>query len=59
MFYCNDLLFRIIPLSLFLNTETMSTITCYDEDKIALFEIACEEYYEELVIKKQQKISNL
>ena len=49
MFYCNDLPFGIIPRSFFLNTETMNIISSYNEDEIALFEIACEKYHEELI----------
>ena len=45
----NDLPFGIIPRSLFLNTETMNIISSYNEDEIALFEIACEKYHEELI----------
>ena len=46
MFYCNELIFGIIPTNRFINIEPMNIISSDKEDGIGLLEMSCEEYYE-------------
>ena len=43
MFYCDELPFGIISSNRFFNIETINIISSYDENEMALFEVACEE----------------
>ena len=47
MSYCDELPFGIISSNDYLSIETMNYIFSHDQNEMALFEGACEKYYEE------------